>query len=249
MRRVILAVTFALVSHASIGDLPVRLDVYTEEFPPFQTLISPGKVGGIATGIVEAVLRDSNIPYQIHLMPWFRSTTNVEKYPNSLIYSLARTPSRENQFHWLVPLCPINVAFYRLTTRDDINIKRLEDAKKYVVAVAAGQPSETYLLNQGFTPDSNLVVLASHEQGAGMLEKKRIDLLFGAEQFFDGVVHDLNLEGQWEQVLKIDELSRQTYLAANKAISQEYVQRIKASFERVQNQLQIESRCDQIKTR
>ncbi|MFC0116378.1 substrate-binding periplasmic protein [Pseudoalteromonas xiamenensis] len=236
-------VFFFVLACSATADVKQRLDIYTEEFPPYQTLISPGKVGGVATAMVKEILEEAQLPYQIHLLPWFRSTTNVAKYENSLIYSLARTQEREPSFHWIAPLCSIDVAFYRLTDRDDIVIKTLEDAKKYVVAVAAGQPSESYLLAKGFTLDKNLVVLASHEQGAGMLEKGRIDLLFGAEQFFEGVVTMLQLEGHWQSILKVDELSRRTYLAANINSDPTLIAKLESAYERLSANLNQQERC------
>lgn len=223
--------------------IPPRIDIYTEEFPPYQTLVSPGKVGGVATNLVEQVMAATNNPYRIHLLPWYRSTTNVIKYKNSLIYSLARTDERETKYHWLVPLCSIDVSFYKLAEREDIVVNSVEDAKKFVVAVAAGQPSEAFLVKHGFTLDTNLVVLASHEQGAGMLEKKRIDLLFGADQFFKGVVASLNLEGHWQSIYTVEELSRVTYLATSIDSDQDFVSQIETGYKAVAGTLNQSQRC------
>jgi polar amino acid transport system substrate-binding protein len=222
---------------------PPRIDIYTEEFPPYQTLVAPGKVGGVASNLVEQVMSATNLPYRIHLLPWYRSTTNVLKYKNSLIYSLARTDERETKYHWLVPLCSIDVSFYKLADREDIVVNSIEDASKFVVAVAAGQPSEAFLVKHGFTLDKNLVVLASHEQGAGMLEKKRIDLLFGADQFFKGVVESLNLEGHWQSIYTVEELSRVTYLATSIASDQDFVNQIKTGYKAVADSLNQVQRC------
>lgn len=234
-----------VLSPLSFATTPPRVDIYTEEFPPYQTLIAPGKVGGIATNIVEEVMTAAKLPYRIHLLPWFRSTTNVTKYKNSLIYSLARTEERESKFYWIVPLCSIDVSFYRLSERDNVIVNSLEDAKQYVVAVAAGQPSEAFLLHHGFTLDKNLVVLASHEQGAGMLEKGRIDLLFGAEQFFKGVVANLKLEGHWQSIYKVEELSRRTYLAASIESDKDFIAQIEQSYKSIETTLNQTNRCKQ----
>ncbi|MFC3033876.1 substrate-binding periplasmic protein [Pseudoalteromonas fenneropenaei] len=158
----------------------------------------------------------AHLSANIHVLPWYRSQQIVEQTPNTLIYSLVRTPERESQFIWLLPLCRLDISFYRLKSRTDIHINTLSDARRYVVAVASGQPSEAFLRQHDFSSEDNLVPLTSLEQSAGMMEKSRVDLVFGASQFLENLVSQNQAQNEWIKVLTVNELSKQTYLAANK---------------------------------
>lgn len=223
-----------------------RIEVFTEDFAPYQYQTAPGKVAGIATKFVTQLLDSANIPYRITVLPWFRSHHIVTRTANTLIYSIARTEDREQQFHWLLPLCSLDVSFFRHKDQTNIAPKNYEQAKQYQVAVASGQPTELFLLHQGYDPERNLTIVASHEQGAGMLEKQRVDLLFSADLFVKNVERELALEGHFERIFVVEELSKRMYLAANIESDPalvRYLQRIAKQLQ-LQQQQNISEQCD-----
>jgi len=83
---------------------PVQLDVLTDLYPPYSYRGDSGALTGISVSKVTSLLDSIGVSYQIIVMPWSRALQRVQTTPNSLIFSLNRTPDREDQFEWLIPL-------------------------------------------------------------------------------------------------------------------------------------------------
>jgi polar amino acid transport system substrate-binding protein len=230
---------------ASANEKNAPIHVYTEDFPPYQEFLGPGKIGGVATEFVDALFKHVDMDYKIHVLPWFRTNHVVNHTPNALIYSLARTHEREKLYRWIAPLCEIKVSFYKLKARKDIQINSLEDARKYVVAVASGQPTEQHLVEEGFSQEDNLVILASHEQGAQMLNKDRVDLLYGADLFIKNIQNALGRSGEWERAYVSPHLSKRMYLAANINSDDALVRKLQQGFKEINQKLNTAARCAQ----
>lgn len=91
--------------------------IYTENYPPYNLMGPDGEVVGLATEKVHQVMRSSGLDYEIRLVPWVRAVHFTQNSPNSLIYSLTRTPGREQDYEWLVPLAESN--FYVFNREND----------------------------------------------------------------------------------------------------------------------------------
>ncbi|WP_172971586.1 substrate-binding periplasmic protein [Pseudoalteromonas sp. A25] len=199
-------------SKPSIG----AVDIYTEHFPPYQYRDVDGVVVGHATAMVRALMAKAKLDYKIYLLPWHRAKQQFEGSQGALIYSIARTVEREGLYHWLMPLCDLNVGFYkRVENTQNIASYSLDNLKQYVVGVGVAQPSLEFLRAQGFE-DDKLVTLSSLNQAGGLLEKGRIDYLFGAQSFVEQMSRAMGTQNKWELVLDVPELSAKLYLAAHK---------------------------------
>ncbi|OHU88004.1 MULTISPECIES: substrate-binding periplasmic protein [Pseudoalteromonas] len=211
-----------------------KIDIYTEHFPPYQFLTERGEVAGGATTMVRLLMAQAQIDYQIHVLPWFRAVQQTHESNTALLYSLARSSEREQHYQWIMPLCELKVGFYQragsVTPKPHYSLNNL---KHYIVGVGAGQPSEEYLKNEGFKK-SNLVSLSSLNQAGGLLEKGRIDFLFGAQSFVEQMAHVMGTEQSWELVLEVPKLSAQLYLAANKNAPKKYVKKLIEAAQTVQ---------------
>ena len=223
--------------------LAQRINVYTEHFPPYQIRISPKKVVGVSSSFVKELLDKTELDYRIHVLPWYRSYHNALREQNSLLYSVARTEEREHLFHWLMPLCDIEVSFFWKKNQQSKNINSLDAAKKFVIAVASGQPSELFLKENGFTTDKNLVILASHEQGLGLLQKDRVDAIFAADRFIKNLSQEIAYKDLEMDKYTIKALSKKLYLVANTDSDEEFISSIKASVEKVYDQKRFETSC------
>lgn len=219
--------------------------VFTEDFPPYQIQLGPNKVSGAATQLVTQLFNDAGIDYHINVLPWYRSYHDVLKEPNSFIYSLARIPEREQLFEWVMPLCDLEVSFFWLAQRDDIKINSLDDVRPFVVSVASGQPSETFLLSHAFSTDNNLVILASHEQGLGLLEKGRVDMVFAADLFIGNIMETAQKPNLKLKKFTLPELSKTMYLAANLATDKALLNKLRAAANAKQLQASRQQICKQ----
>lgn len=94
------------------------LIIYTENYPPYNLLNNNGDVVGLATEKVHQVMKAAGLDYEIKLVPWARAVHFTQNNSNALIYSITRTPARESNFDWLVPLA--ESSFYVFNRDKDV---------------------------------------------------------------------------------------------------------------------------------
>lgn len=82
-----------------------RLVAYTEHWPPYNFAES-GKVQGIATDVLRAACELAELQCSFQVVPWARGYKVVRSTPNTVLYTTARKPSREDHFLWVGPLLP-----------------------------------------------------------------------------------------------------------------------------------------------
>ena len=93
------------------GVLAASLTAYTEEWAPYN-YSEGGSVKGIATDVLRAACGEARLDCRIFIVPWARALNTVSNTPNTLIYTIARTPAREDDFLWVGPLLPRAVWIY-----------------------------------------------------------------------------------------------------------------------------------------
>jgi len=162
-----------------------KVVIYTEEFPPLNYMHGKDGVKGYATEQVKKLMTAANIDYDIQLTSWYRAYQLTLTTPNTLIYTLLRTPEREALFHWYCPIgLPRQISLFKLTDDMAIKLHHLNDAKAYSLGVVRGDYPAEYLLSQGFKVNENLVFSTDDEANTRMLMSRRIDLIVQSEQAF-----------------------------------------------------------------
>ena len=78
-----------------------QLTIYSDIWPPYQTLSEKGVLVGLATKPVVNVLKAGNISFEIKVTLWAKILHLAKFNKNALIYSLSRTKQREYQFYWI----------------------------------------------------------------------------------------------------------------------------------------------------
>ncbi len=126
-----------------------KLTIYTEEFAPYN-FTEGNKIVGVSTEVVEAVMKEAGLDYEIASYPWARTYKLAKKRPNSLIFSISRRAKRENDFKWIGVIVPSTHSVFALKGRTDIKIDKIDDLKKYKIGTTIDDARETYLLNNGF---------------------------------------------------------------------------------------------------
>jgi len=127
--------------------------VVTENYPPYNYLSEDGTIAGAATTLVHKVMRSSGLDYEIRLLPWPRAVRNTLAGDNTLIFSIARSPSRESDFNWLVPLA--EDTYYLFGRTGDTRRITAEDARagKYRVVCIFEDISCPLIRNYGIPDD------------------------------------------------------------------------------------------------
>lgn len=221
------------------------LEVVTTSFPPYQ-LQHGDKIEGLATEIINEVLTLSGHRGHFAIYPWARAYQIGKASPNTLIYSIAKTPEREKLFKWVGTIIPFNVYMWRLKSRKkDVQPKNLVEAKEYIVGGVFDDIKAIHLQKQGFIIGKNLEMVRSDELNARKLLSGHIDLLPSDELSFRHLLKNANLDiSLVDKLFKIPEISNDLYLAASLKTPDSVVsdlQKALAKFKKSKKYLKIEA--------
>lgn len=216
----VLLLSFCLTPRAS------DLLIVTEELPPYNYQ-EDGVAKGLSTEVVEAVLAETGLEARIAFYPWARSYLMAQSRKNTLIFSMARIPEREDLFEWVGVVCPITTSFFKQASNTKIRVSSLEDARKYAIGVTLENVNHLYLEGKGFT---NLELESQDLLNMRKLAHGRIDLVpFDEASFFYQVRKDGMDPAQFEPVYRIDDLSKHLYMAFSKTSDPELVERFRTA--------------------
>lgn len=176
--------TLTLSAIASlIGIQPAQagngVTVVTEELAPYNMTVD-GKLTGMGTEVVEAVLAEVGEEARIQSMPWARAYDIALNSENVLIYSIARTPQRESLFKWVGVIAPTRWSLFSLPGTQ-FELKSLDDARKYQIATVKEDVGEQYLIDKGFAIGRNLQSSNKYEHNYEKLKAGRVDLWISNE--------------------------------------------------------------------
>jgi polar amino acid transport system substrate-binding protein len=153
----------------------VDLKIYTETYPPMN-FAEKGKLSGLATEVVQELVKRTHIRADIQLVTWEQGYKAVMEKPNVALFSVAMTPERKPFLRWVGPIAFANANFYARKGSNS-GIRFLEDAKKIPhIVVVKDDYMEQFLRKKGF---SNLESVATQEIAIG-------ELLNGKAQLFPG---------------------------------------------------------------
>lgn len=182
LQRGTLRFTRMLVLMASLAVSAVQaetIQVVTEELPPYNMTVD-GRLTGMGTEVVEAMLERAGLSASVQSMPWARAYDLALHSDNVLIYSLARIPQREALFQWVGPIAPTRWSMYALASKP-IKLASLDEAKAYQNGVVKQDVGELYLLSHGFTTGVNLQSSNRRELNYEKLKSGHIDLWIANE--------------------------------------------------------------------
>lgn len=127
------------------------LRIITEVYPPYNFVDEHNEVTGQSTEIVRAIMQKTGTGGAIEVLPLSEALDLAGKGPDIAVYSVNRTPQREDMYRWVGPIGFYEQAFY---TRKGtaITLNRLEDAKNVAsIGVYKGDAGAEFLADNGFT--------------------------------------------------------------------------------------------------
>lgn len=224
LRQLALIISIALCAiHSSFAQ---KITVVTEEYPPYNFLDSNKKISGLATDVVEAVLQRAKLDYQLGIYPWARAYKMAQDTSNVLIYSIGRSEKREALFKWVDVIAPYDVYLYRLSSRTEITVTKLEDLKNFKIGAVRDDIRAQYLEKLGLkldltTADSfNSKKLAVNRIDMFPIDEAALIALYKREGVDPGTV---------VKVFKLDDLSSGLYMAFSQQTSDEVVNKCKVT--------------------
>jgi polar amino acid transport system substrate-binding protein len=172
IRTLLLACLLPLAAPAPAAEIAA----YTEELPPLNYQ-DGAQVAGFATELLQMVAQQAGFSIDIQILPWARAYRTVLEGPDRLIYSITRTPEREQLFHWVGPISPRQIKLYRLSSRNDIQIQHEADLVRYKSGAMFESAAAKKLAGFGLQPEHGLDLGASDEVTLKKLMLGRTDMV------------------------------------------------------------------------
>lgn len=113
-------------------------------------------------------------------MPWARAYDLALNESNVLIYSIARTPARENRFNWIGAIAPTRWYIYSLADRP-VKLTTLDDAHGHQIATVKADAGEEYLVAHGFQVGKELQSSSRYELDYQKLKIDHVELWISNE--------------------------------------------------------------------
>ncbi|MES2951004.1 MAG: transporter substrate-binding domain-containing protein [Pseudomonadota bacterium] len=200
--------------------------VVTEEYPPYNFQDNDKKISGMATEVVQEVLKRSKIHYQLGIYPWARAYQMAQDAPNILIYSIGRNDKRESLFKWVDIIAPYDVYLYRLKSRPEIKVTQVADIAHFKIGAVRDDVRAQYLEKAGLPLD----LVIEDSANTKKLATQRIDM-FPIDELAQVALY--KREGldpaSVVKVYKLEALSAGLYMAFSKQTPDALVAKCKAA--------------------
>jgi polar amino acid transport system substrate-binding protein len=163
----------SLAAHQSVSAKDITY--LTEQFPPYNYQEN-GKLQGISLDLLEKMWEKMNVSLNrsnIKLLSWTEGYQKTLNESNTVLFSTARLPERENLFKWVGPIGPLRNV---LLAKEDKNISIAvpEDLKKYKIAAISDDSAVQMLLDKGAKKE-DLVLEKTSKPIIEMLQNGSID--------------------------------------------------------------------------
>jgi polar amino acid transport system substrate-binding protein len=139
-----------------------------------------GRLTGMSTEVVQAVLKEVGVQASIQSMPWARAYDIALNSENVLIFSITRTAQREKLFKWVGIIAPVHWYLFSKPGRN-ISLDHLDDARNYQIGTVKEDAGEQYLVTKGFAVGKNLQSSNKYEYNYEKFKLGRIDLWISIE--------------------------------------------------------------------
>jgi polar amino acid transport system substrate-binding protein len=206
-----------------------KIQVVTEYLAPYQMKNKAGELTGASTEIVKALFEITKDKYDIQVLPWARAYITALNTPNTLIYSISRTPHREKLFVWLGTIRTDKIQLWGLRERFSAPVSHLDELKDYAIASVRKSYAEDYLSTSVF---NNIYAVVDFDQSIKMLYRGRIDLILGDEVTLKPRIKQLNLdENKVISLAEIKEISADLHLAFNSKSDKKLIKRYRKAYQ------------------
>lgn len=214
MFTVFMLCVFALQMQVMADDL-ADTSIYTEDYPPYNYRGKNGHIQGIAVKLLIDIHQHANVDFdrdRIKLRPWDKAYQTLIDNPNTLLFSMTRTPAREGLFKWVGPISDTKIVLLAKKS-SGIKITQTSDISNYTIGGIRD--------DIGLSLVTNLVInkgqineFSSATAIAKMLNIGRIDLWAYEENVALGFLQSLNLNpSDFETVYTLS--TSQLYYAFN----------------------------------
>jgi polar amino acid transport system substrate-binding protein len=184
-RRSLLMAPAAWVGSAwsSSGPASAGLQWVAGNLPPF-ALDSPAGSRGFAHDLAMAMAQRLGRPQEVTYVPWARAVRMAEQGPNVGVFPLARTPDREANFQWLVPLMTVRYGLYTLATESRLELEQLRPLR---VGVLRGSPIAANLRAERF---KTIIEAKDYRDLLRLLRARTLDAVYAGTPMLEAAMDE-----------------------------------------------------------
>jgi polar amino acid transport system substrate-binding protein len=212
----------AFVALACCAVSASALTLTTEDYPPFNVRAdNEHPISGISTDIIRELMKRAGIEINITMYPWQRALTMAASDPETCVYSTVRTAKREATYKWVGPVTSDDWALFA-PSDSNIELKSLEDARKYKLGGYQGDAAGDFLVTHKFNVD----ITETDKLNPQKLMAGRIDLWIAGMRTGPYVARREGVSNIKPIFTFGDAKDYQMYLACNKAVPDTTIKRL-----------------------
>lgn len=213
------------------GENKPPLLLYTEHWPPYQSVDKNKRLTGITVKKIKDTLDNAVWPYEIKVYPWARAIYQSKNVENSFIFSVARFPEREKEFQWVAPLATVTSKLIRFNNNKLIKINSLEDIKNHVLILKRGEASSIYFEQNNLINSAKTIWVTDSSQALKLLEIGRGDIYpVTVNGFNEAIKSGLHKSETFSFIYDFKELDVDLYLATSPKTSKSIINQVKTLF-------------------
>ncbi|MFT5210764.1 MAG: polar amino acid transport system substrate-binding protein [Flavobacterium sp.] len=152
-----------------------KFTVLTEQFYPLNYTVNGNnddKIIGYATELVNDVMANAELDYDLVSVPWTRAVHMIDNKENIIVFSMTRSPEREDKYHWIGEIVPSRMYLFGLSKNFQSLPANVDELKNYRIGSDKHSVASSYLREQGFTNLYNI----KNQNYLKQLERGRTDL-------------------------------------------------------------------------
>jgi len=225
----------ALLLISSCSTAKPDLKILTENYPPL-SYAEDGVATGFGSDVVNAIQADLGIDYPIEVQSWDEAYATALNEANVVLFTMDKTPKREESFYFIGPLGS-NVASFYANSEQLVQLQDIDEAKSCkAIGTTTNWFTEQYLLEQGF---ENLASKGDPLETLRMLANKEVDLAVFTDVTLPELCREANIGIETlSPVLEL--LSTDYYIAISKASDAKVVEDWQKAFARLQESGKLE---------
>lgn len=204
--------------------------------PPANYINENGDPDGYVVDIINALLKEMEIPSDIHFVPEARAMKIIRAQPNTILISISRTDFRESLYHWVGKVFTKKWEVYALK-ESNLTINSMEELKELpTIGLVRGDVREEWLINRAFT---NLYSVTHHQQNVHRLFLKRVSAIVYENPGLSLQIKKMNENDSLvESVYTINQSS--VYITMSKLAKQSQLEEWQKAFNRLAESKELE---------
>lgn len=227
----LLMIFVSLTSIKASSEMKIRqLELYTEQYPPYNYSGHNQNIDGVSISILERIFKGFGTTLdksKINILPWSKSYYSVLTRKNSVLFATARTHDREKLFKWAGPLFSSSISIFtnKKTKKQEINTTIPTLLKNHLVGTIKGDIGDEILRSLGIDREIKLIRFISSEKMISQFASGKIDTVIYDENVIKWYIKHKTFMYK-DEYYKLKQLKKvDYYFAFNISTSDEFVKK------------------------